>query len=107
MALKAACNNQKLDDDDTINLFSGLIFIMVNIKACTSISSDVPGHGMDRLDTVEEVTEPASSEFCPDEDEAARIGSSGQPSSDFQQDSLPPDQASLSGKNSKDNFRTV
>jgi hypothetical protein len=37
------------------------------------------------------VTEPASSEFFPDEDEAARIGSSGQPSSDFQQDSLPPD----------------
>ena len=53
---------------------------------------------MDRLDTVEEVTEPASSDFFPDEDEAARIGSSGQPSSDFQQDSLPPDQASISGK---------
>ena len=46
---------------------------------------------LDRLDTVEEVTEPASSDFFPDEDEAARIGSSGQPSSDFQQDSLPPD----------------
>ena len=53
-------------------------------------------HSYDRLDTVEEVTEPASSEFFFEADEAARIGSSGQPSSDFQQDSLPPDHMSTS-----------
>jgi hypothetical protein len=44
-----------------------------------SVLDDHPAYN--RLDTVEEVTEPASSEFFPDDDEAARIGSSGQPSS--------------------------
>ena len=54
------------------------------------------------MDTVEEVTEPVSSEFFCEDDEAARFGSSGQLSSDFLQDSLPPDHAvnlsNVSGK---------
>ena len=46
-----------------------------------------------RLDTVEEVTEPMSSfhESLPLDLDMAKIGSSGQPSSDFMNDSLPPD----------------
>ena len=54
----------------------------------------------ERLDTVEEVTEPASSEYfqdsLPPDLDAAKMGSSGQPSSDFQNDSLPPDQVLMS-----------
>ena len=51
----------------------------------------------ERLTTVEEVSEPLSSDFIPDSlpndvyDNAARFGSSGTASSDFQADSLPPD----------------
>ena len=50
--------------------------------------------GRDRLDTVEEVTEPMSSfhESLPLDLDLAKI-SEGQPSSDFMHESLPPDAA--------------
>ncbi len=53
-----------------------------NYRFIFSIADAHPDYN--RLDTVEEVTEPASSEFFMEDDEAARFGSSGQPSSDFQ-----------------------
>ena len=58
----------------------------------------------ERLDTVEEVSEPVSSDFMLDSlplegaDNALRFGSSGNTSSsEFQQDSLPPDNPNANG----------
>ena len=81
---------------DCVNI-SGLYFIRLNFSLPGSplLLLDIVRN--ERLTTVEEVSEPLSSDFVLDSlpndanDNPARFGSSGTASSDFQADSLPPD----------------